>query len=276
MTQTQMLEGVPLETYLRDSRLSTHLMSKFADQGPRMFIMLSASMVPPKEQTEEQRMGQMFEDIVQGRPPDLSGFAVRPKGMKFNEGSAKDPTTGKGWKAARDAEGKKIVDQEDLDAIQWMHESFLENEQAMDTIRHAKKQVSMQLDGTSQFGFKSRPDYLLDSMGTFVEVDLKTCSSLNVITSGRQVRDYRYYCASALRRRLLRAYRPGGSEHYLLACEKQSPYRVQLVRVSDAWLDAGDRWIDDQVAQIEACARADSWPRVLSEVVDLPPPPIWL
>lgn len=270
MTKTKMLDNVSLETYLRDPRLSTHLLSRFADQGPRMFIMVSGAMIAPKEQSDEQRMGQMFEDIVQGRPPDLTRFAAKPEGMSF---ATKE---GKTWKSDQLAKGLEIIPQADLDSMQWMHESFLENEQAMDTIRHAKKQVTLYRD-VGRFGLKSRPDYLIDSLGKpLITVDLKTCSSLNVITSGRQVRDYRYHCQAALCRRLLRDRADQHTEHYLLAVEKQTPYRCQLVRIPHPWMDAGDRWIDEQIEQIEACARRDSWPRVLSEVVDLPPPPSWL
>lgn len=274
MTQIIVAENVPLETYLANPRLSTHLMSTFCDLGPRMFIMRSGKMIADKPQSDEQRIGQLFEDMVQGRAPDLSIYAVRPKGMKFNEGSAKDPTTGKGWKAAQDAAGKIIIDQDDLDAMQWMQDSFWENESAVHIVKQCKKQVTM-YQNAGMFGLKSRPDYMIPGE---LSVDLKTCSNLNQLTSGKQVREYRYYCQAALVARLMREdIEPRfATKHYLLGVEKQTPYRCQLIEVGGDWLDAGSDWIDEQVARIERCARADSWPRVEQETVSLPPVPSWL
>lgn len=270
---TEILYGEPLDKYLANPRLSTHLMSTFCDSGPRMFIMRSGNMLPDKEQTDEQRVGQMFEDLVQGRAPDMSKIVARPAGMKFNEGKKDDETSGRGWKALQDRLGMTVMEQEDLDGMRWMHESFLENSEAMEIVNHAEKQVTM-YDRSGMFGLKSRPDYVLDG---FTTVDLKTCASLNQVANGKAVREWRYHCQAALCRRLMRPlYENGNSVHYLLAVEKKMPYRCQLLRFSSDWLDRGDRWADEQIAGIEACARADSWPRVLEECRNIAPPPSWL
>lgn len=273
--------NVPMETYLSDARLGSHSLALFDDLGPRMFIMRKMQMVD-EEQSEALRFGQMFEDLVQGRAIDMSRFIVKPPGMSFSsqEGKAwRDYTAGCKIKnqdefmAALASQGKELIEQEELDNMRWMHDSFLENESAMDTIRHAVKQATIVADD-NPYGLKSRPDYMLD---TRVTVDLKTTASLGWITSGKQVRERKYYVQAALARRMLRrATVHRDTEHYLLAVEKKMPYRCQLVPITNDWLDAGDRYIDRVRAQIATCADSGMWPRVLEEIGRLPPCPSWL
>lgn len=289
MSKTIRNDDVPMDTYLAHDALGSHSLSLFADLGPRMFVMRRGKMVD-EERGEALRFGAMFEDIVQGRPLKMDSCVVKPVGMSFSSAEGKvwrNDQVGRivknddEFQAALSAIGKELIAQEDLDAMRWMHDSFMENETAVDMVKHARKQVSFFGDPKDEgpYGTKSRPDWLVTDN---LSADLKTTASLKMITSAKQVRDLRYYVQAAIARRLMfrhlseQGARSPNTEHVLLAVEKKMPYRCQIVVVSPDWLAAGDRFITDTLAQIDDCVRSGFWPRVTSDSIELPPPPSWL
>lgn len=269
---TEVVRNLPIATYHASSRLSTSKLADFADGGPRLFAMrhLRRSL-PPREQTDAMRFGQLFEDQCQGRSPDWSKYAIKPEGMSF----ATKP--GKEWRDAPERAGKEVISQSDLDDMKWMHEAVYESELACEMIRNSEAQVSMLDDFACHFGLQSRPDWINFADG--YSIDLKTCQSFDDMVRGATVRERRYHCQAELVVRLATQspeLRGTGFVSYILAVEKQTPYRCQLIEVTAPWLSAGKRWLDRQIAAVEACFVADSWPRVTEPIVQLADPPAWL
>lgn len=263
---TEVIYDMSIESYHAARHLSAHRLGDFADRGPRYYAMryLRGSL-PPREQTDAMRFGQLFEDCLSGVSTDWSKYAIKPEGMSF---ATKE---GKAWRLAN--EGKDIISQGELDDLKYMTESVSESELALSMTKRAKAQVSLRDDGACTFGLQSRPDWV--SLEENWSLDLKTTQSLGMLTSGKAVRDFRYHCQAALVRRLMGqlGFTP---EHYLLGVERIAPYRCQVIRFPQEWIDAGTRWCDAQIAGIESCIEAGEWPRVESQMVDLPPPPSWL
>lgn len=267
---TDVIRNLPIEEYHSSLRLSTSKMADFATGGPRLFAMRHIKRsLPPREQTDAMRFGQLFEDATQGREPDWSTYAVKPEGMSF---ATKD---GKAWRSEH--EGKQIISQLELDTLKWMTESVIESEYACSLIRASEQQVSLTDDFACQLGLQARPDWLNFRDG--YSLDLKTCQTLCDITSGSSVREYRYHCQAEIVVRLAcqsAELRTPTFAPYLIAVEKSAPYRCQVVEISTAWLVPARRWVNEQIDGIDKCVLSGEWPRVTEQVVQLPEPPTWL
>lgn len=208
-----------------------------------------------------QRGGDTFAETVMVAPPGHDGRTVQ----------------GKAWKAAADASGKPIIDQQDYRDMLVMSERVRESpywplievctQQA--TLRGHAYGVRIQarpdwlcLDGHEQTGF--RP----------FTIDLKTSKDLNDLSSREGVISLGYHTQSAITRRLMRAYLEGRGEdpetdHYLFVVEKCYPHRNALLRLNPEVLDYGDVYLEKYGQKLAACIASDTWPYALPEIIEI-------
>lgn len=262
-----------MSDYLASPELSSHKLGDFATRGPRWYAMMHVAkrgaVSGPK--SDAFIFGDLFESLVQGRALSLDHLVLQPPGLHKGEGARARAAA---WKAAN--AHRTVVTQEELDDLRYMHEALLDSKRACELITACAQQVTLRSGG-----LKSRPDWAcvdgheLTAYAPF-SVDLKTCQSIEQISSGRAVRDYKYHVQASMVQRLQREHSGTDTVHYLLAVEKTPPYRVQVVRMTQEWLDIGHDWADRQIAAIRECERRGEWPRVMDEETVIAPPPRWL
>jgi hypothetical protein len=266
----------PIDAYHASKALTHSKLRDYSSKGARYFASRHVTRTtPPSESTEAQVMGQLFEDIVQGRSFDRDAYAVKPDDMTFAT------KIGKAWKAEQLAAGKRIVTGDDLADMEEMRVALEENDAAVQLIRGCHKQVTLTVDcaGTPE-GLAARPDWVsfdgcaLSGFSAY-SLDLKTTIALRKLTNGRGVLEWGYHSQAALVRHLMRAHGRTDTVHFLLACEKKRPYRCQVIAIPPAWLDLGWQWCERQLSKLTKHYASGSWPRVDSEIVELPPPPTW-
>lgn len=263
---------IPLDTYHQSPQLSTSKLSDYAKRGPRFFAMRHVSRTSSGfESSEAQIFGQRFENLLCDQEELDGRFAIKPEGMSFAT------VDGKAWRAAQ--VGKTIVKAEDVEAMNGMRESFLENESAVALVRAAKLQATIRAPYAGTPGIQSRPDWLLLDGCPLTgyepaTIDLKTTISLAKMVSGRGVLDYAYHAQGALCRETLRC-NGIAARSYLIACEKVKPYRCQVIEVTTPWLDCGWQWCERQLGRLAVHYASGDWPRVERELVQLGEPPPW-
>jgi hypothetical protein len=267
---------VSLEEYHSSKYISSSKLKDFSSRGPRFF---AAKHVTGKAKsdpdTDAKVFGQIFEDAVNGVPVDMSRYVLKPEGMEFRSKENKK------WRDDHLAAGCFIVEPDDLERMHSMQESLRGNETALDLLRGAKAQGTLRMSYPGVPGLQSRPDWInligpLTSGYTQATIDLKTCISINGMSSGRDVQKWSYHVQAAIVRELVRAVTGNDVRCYLLAVEKSLPFRCQVVEVTPEWLDAGWRWCERQLGKLAGHFERNEWPRVERELVALPPPPPWI
>lgn len=267
---TEIVRGESIDDYHAHPAVSSSGLHDFVTRGPRFF---AARYVTNRRrepnQTEAMLFGQAFEDMLQ-RPREWSSlYAVKPAGMKF---STKE---GKAWKESCKL---PVLAEEDVEKMREMVESIEENETALALMRASEQQVTLRSDSWSPIpGLQSRPDYFssdgcLESGFQPFTLDLKSTIILNKLTSGRGVIQHGYHRQAAIARELMPT---SLSRHFLLAVEKCTPHRCQVIEVGCDWLDAGWRWCEAALARLAKCYETGEWPRVEQEMVSLPDCPPW-
>jgi hypothetical protein len=271
-----MVFDMPMPDYLASPLVSTHKIKDFAERGAHYYARRHVARTSqPSEDSEALTFGALFEDIIQGRGFDKTAYVVKPEGMTFKT------KEGKAWrKEALDA-GKRIVTGDELADMEAMREALEENETAIALIRDCQKQVTLQAPYAGVPGLISRPDWMsvdgcpLSGFAPY-SVDLKSTMTLAKLASGRGVIDYRYDAQAAIVRRLMRQLLgTSDTQHFLLACEKRSPFRCQVIAFTPDWLDVGWQWCERHLTRLATHYERGSWPRVDSEMIALPPPPPW-
>lgn len=265
---------LPLGAYHARDYASHSKLSDLAKRGAAYYHAVHVAKTEQRDPpTPDMVFGQRFEDAVQ-RPGDfVVEHVVRPDGLDLR---TKD---GKEWKAK--ADGKTIIDADEWAKIVAMNNAIKGNYTAMDMIAACKAQPTITSTWQGLPGVQARPDWLsIDGCAytgfrPFV-LDLKTTSELSRLTSGKAVIDYGYFRQMGMASNLLRDNGVIDVACYLLAVEKQRPYRCQVIEVTTPWLDRGWQWSTRMLDKLADHYARNEWPRVECEAVELPEPPPWV
>lgn len=263
------IEGLGIGEYHQSARLSASKLKAFDSRGPRYFHQRFVSRTLPAERSDAFAFGQAFEDLLQRPRTWQEGYAIKPEGL---DGRTKE---GKAWLAEN--RDRPVLSAFDVRALTEMAEAVLEHELAKQLIAASAVQLTVTADLLGTPGLQSRPDWLCregvsaSGFRPFV-LDLKTCESLDKLRSGRGVIEYGYDVQGALARLCLNANGVADAAVYLLAVEKQTPHRVQVLELSRSFLDRGERIALETCERIARCMARDEWPRCESAVEVLEPP----
>lgn len=256
-----------LDAYHKSSRISASKIKAFRSGGPRLYYERYVARTRAAEQSEAMVLGQAFEDALLQTPLYAKRYAVKPDGMNF---ATKE---GKAWKAAH--EDRVILRADEHQVIGRMVAHVLEHPVASVMVETASQQVTATSDYEGLPGLATRPD-LCDLEGPAVTdwepytLDLKTTADMGSFV--RQAFTLGYDVQAALARHVLRANGITPCRHYLLAVEKQAPYRVQLFRLSAGTLYVGERSMLEALDGIARCFASGEWPLTPAQVVELDPP----
>ncbi len=262
------LPDVSLREYHDSPILSHSKLRNFAARGPRFFYERHVTgTLKYDDGSAAMAVGTAFETMLCS-PRDFDRtFAMKPEGMTFTT------TEGKAWRDAQLKAGKEIVKEEDLAMMRGMRDALLESRVVKPILELCTQQVTIRIGDLLQ----ARPDFLLlggmDISGYRpLVVDLKTTKDLDDVTTSRAIWNYGYHQQAACARMCLADNGYPDAACFLLAIEKQYPYRSRLVELSPRYLDMGEAWVRTQLAAIEACRAANDWPRSDDTILTIDPP----
>lgn len=216
---------------------------------------------------KEFAFGRLFEDrLCKGREWFESATSIRPDGLDLRT------KEGKEW--AKSQAGRIAVTADDARMIEDMVAAIMEIPEAATIVTEWRQQVTLDAE-INGIRVQCKPDFLLIVGEQALTVNLKTCASLDKLTSGKSIADFGYHTSMGLERIIARANGLEICQCFDLAVEKSYPSKAALIELSPMFVDIGEyevtRWLDE----LAACIATDTWPRSRETRFTAEPPP-WL
>lgn len=256
----------PISEYHADSAVTHSKLSDYRSKGAGYFaaryVAKTLERQPP---TAAMLLGQLAEDVVQDR--DLIAIAVKPHGMKGNT------KAGKAW--LEEHEPHRVVSEPDWLAARAMAEAVESNSVAQALIEGAMQQPEargvFQL-GPKPFDIQCRPDWYGEGCAATefrpYTLDLKSTVDFAGFMRGYVVRKFSYDMQAGFINWVLESHDVAPHLHYLIAVEKEIPYRCCVVDISGPAMLAKGAVLDALVSLSGNYAAAE-WPNVPEELVTL-------
>jgi hypothetical protein len=262
----EILRDEPIDVYHAAKAISSSKVKLFQESGPAA---LAAYLRGEYERpdTKAFAVGRFLDTLLTG-DDWAQRYIIKPEGI---DGRTKQ---GKEWLAKAEADGLEVVSLEDAAWARDAREAIMAIPAAADAIENAIAQVSFRakLDEWS-FAVQSRPDWWVEDglARTCFEPlfpDLKTTADLPGIIEGRSIFKYGYDMQAALVRMTAGACGVMPTHHELICVTKKIPAQACVVLLTEEWLKIGERRVRGLLSRIDACARANHWPRVAEPVVE--------
>jgi len=176
------------------------------------------------------------------------GGPINPK-----TGNAYGPTSQAFQRWADEQEGE-VIDQKTADQARILADAVADHLVAQDLFWGGWAEGTIRID-TSNPRMQARIDYYKPGM----IIDLKTCQNLTFFEY--DARRYGYLYQLAFYRDIVRrAADSTAQDVYLVAVEKQPPYRVGVWHICDDVLDAYEGYNRDAIADMRRCIETGTWP----------------
>ena len=252
-----------------------------------------------KERTKALDEGAGFDCLLFDGDDEFSRkFALKPDTYPGEKGESKwngNANYCKAWSAARDAEGKIVLDSDAWSKFVLMRQAIQQHPAAMAIINQSVSQLTFRLN-SAKFGFEvqtrpdlfskdpiSRPEFGLDSQGLPFFCDLKTTANFSDWfdpidptdhRAGSPVYKFGYHRQAGLCQWV--AHKDlGKSHHFLMVVEKAEPYRVGIIELGADYLNLGWDAVEADLKNLAACRLTKIWPGSPQSVIKLQPPQ-WL
>ena len=196
--------------------------------------------------------------ILEGRDVYESRFAV---------GGPVNPKTGKPygrrtktWREWAEAQASPVLSLDEADLIEQMACGVAMNDAAVELLLYGRAEgvVRAEVAGTA---CQARIDWTHPHRGI---VDLKTTRDLDRFEY--DARDYRYVHQMAFYRAVLAEVIAAPVPVWLVAVEKQEPFRCGVWRVADEALGRARRAVEVAIRRLARCRRDDLWPTGYEEI----------
>jgi len=183
-------------------------------KSPLLYLKRYVQKLMPNEPTEAMEFGTALHMYALEPEEFQKTFIVKPENIDFRT------KEGKAWKA--DNEDKKTLTQKELSLIEWLIESAYRRLNETDLLKDAKeyKEVVITHIDDDFFKFKGKMDWLLEYPGRIINVDLKTCNSLEDDKLVKTIKDFGYDLSMAFYDWLLRLQFNKPVNSYLLFVDK--------------------------------------------------------
>ena len=242
--------------------------------------------IPKEEQTDALRLGCAIDTLVTVSVEQFDAeYVIKPEGMSFAT------TVGKDWKKAH-CQGKGVISWDEWQMMQRLHAAILAHPRYPVLIHpRIKSQVTVRKPTTKYgTGLQSRPDWLsLEpcalSEGRKYSVNLKTTadwsdwfneSDPGGPQEGKPIYNYGYHRQAALDGWVLfQSPDVGETAHFLMVAEKEEPFRVGIVQMSETYLEAGWHETEFDLLRLQECIEKNEWPNGPADIVPINPPK-WL
>lgn len=228
-------------------------------RSPRLYRDRMDGLLPEKD-SDALRFGTLFHMAVLEPGKYDQAVAVKPEGMSF---ASKE---GKAWK--EDHAGREIISCADSARIDCMRTRMPEEVAAMLVSGKSEVTVRNKLGG---FDAQCRADHW-DAPGRML-YDLKTIGAIE--KAEREIYARGYHIQGQFYRRLIEAETGTMPTLRLIFAESAPPYRWRVVQLDVDFQMIADQAIDDALAELAECERADKW-EDRDDLHLVASPPSWL
>lgn len=270
-----------LAAYHADPAVSNGKIRDFDQLGPKGFYLRHVRHEAPRKDAAALMAGRAFETFL-FEPRLFDGhFAVKPQGCNFTK------PEWKAWKKEQEAARRTIIDRDDFLAFEHMAAAVHDCGSARSLLEGCAAQPTWRTDWPGLPGLQSRPD-MANLAGCPISdfrpytVDLKTTRSLNELVEqkraadipvgGRSLIRYGYHTQAATVRMSSGV---GDLVHYLIVAEKAFPCRAIVLELPPVFVDIGERWVIEKIAELADHYQSDHWPLTREDLIVVQPP-AWL
>lgn len=264
--------GVPLPLYLGDTcgmpSISRSGLWEIETRSPAHYFATSY-LNPhrvPDEQTDALRLGAAVHTLILEPEDFLARHVVRPEGIDFR---TKD---GKAWRAEQESEGRTILTLAEWRMIRGVEDAIKAHPLARRAFEASAPEVTLTLkDPETGVWLKARPDALPTEPRRFpFSVQLKTTQDAGPVAFQRSVWSYGYHLGAAMEIDMLAMLgwhdNPGA---LLVAVEKEPPFAVSLLRLSDEAIAWGRHQYRRALRRFADCLAAGKWPAYAEDVTEI-------
>lgn len=262
ITHDGIYRGVDIETYHSDPTLFGSDFS-ISSSGLRQVLdrpsaYWAFSPYNPKRfqrpEKDEFNFGQAAHTLLLGEDGFAEKYVLRP--AEFSDFRSKDA---RAWRDEQIATGKKILKQEEIDAIKHIRDRLAGMEIIRNGLLNGRIERSI-FHKRGNIWMKARPDVIPGSSGDIV--DLKTTASIDSESLSRSVANYGYYIQAGFMRHVMRAVLGADSfqSFSFVFVEKTPPYDVRIMQLKDVDIDLGEKQTLAGLEVISECLKRNEWP----------------
>lgn len=218
------------------------------------------------EDTDALRIGAAVHTLILEPDEWHERYLVRTESL---DGRTKE---GKAWKAEAETSGRKIVGYADWCMVRGVTAAVKEHPLARRAFEASAPEVTLTLkDSETGVWLKARPDALpRDARRLPFSVQLKTTQDASPAAFAKSVWGYGYHLGAAMEIDMLAMLgwhdNPGA---LLIAVEKEPPYAVSLLRLSDEAVAWGRHQYRRALRRFADCLAAGKWPAYADTVTEI-------
>jgi hypothetical protein len=220
----------------------------------------------PQEDTDALRLGAAVHTLILEPETWLAQHVVKPEGMTF---TTKD---GKAWRAEQEEAGRTILTPAEWRMVMGVEEAVKAHPLARRAIAESASEVTIAMqDAETGVWLKARPDALPhDPRRMPFSVQIKTTLDASPAAFSRSVWSYGYHLGAAIEIDMLAMLGWHDNPGYLLiAVEKEPPFAVTLVRLSDDAVGWGRTQYRRALRRFADCLAAGKWPAYSDAVTEV-------
>lgn len=293
------IPNLPIEQYhAHEAQTNTKL--KIFRESPLLYKRTFHDKVVTRATSEALKEGAGFDCLLFDGELDFQRkYVTKPPTYVNADGETKPWNMGanvcKAWVAAREAEGRTVLEVDAWSRFVLMREAIRKNPLASALLSQGEPQLTFRMK-SQKFGMEvqvrpdwfskepiERPELGLTSGGLPYMVDLKTTVDFGDWWDPIDPTDHRqsspvwkfgYHRQGGFAQWV--AHKDvGKTAHFLLISEKEEPFRVGIICLSGEYLDVGWAAVEGDLQRLKACRTANVWPGSPEGVLTINPPS-WL
>lgn len=264
--------GVPMERYLGNAcpgpSISRSGLWTIESKSPAHYW--AGSYLNPDriedEETNALRIGAAVHALILEPDTWLAQHVVKPEGMSF---ATKD---GKAWRAEQEDAGRTILSLAEWRMVRGVEDAVKAHPLARRAIAASASEVTLTMrDPETGVWLKARPDALPHEPGRMpFSVQIKTTQDASPSAFSKSVWNYGYHLGAAIEIDMLSHLGWHDAPGYLLiAVEKEPPFAVSLLRLSDEAIAWGRHQYRRALRRFADCLATGKWPAYAEDVTEI-------
>lgn len=220
-----------------------------------------------QEDTPALKLGRAIHMAVLQPGEFMEHYALEPEGINRRTNAGKEQ-----WAAfLQENEGKEVLSKDEWDQVKAIYKSVYT--EVGDYFSNAETEVPLFWDDPrTGIRCKCRVDAIYATRVRTMVIDLKTTTDASTDAFTRDAIRYGYHVQAAHYLNGIKAARPElkNLEWWFVAVEKREPYAANVIKISDAMLDAGQFKLMELMDKLDDCMRTDTYPGYGENVMELP------
>jgi hypothetical protein len=295
------IRNMPMSEYHDHDAVSSSKLAVFRE-SPLLYKRTFIDRVVTKASSAALREGAGFDCCLFDGPEAFAAtYVCKPPTYTDAKTGEVKPWNGnsnvcKAWLAAAEAQNKVVLDSDAIARFALMREAIRKHPLASALLSQGEPQVTFRREAQKFGGLEVqvRPDWFseqpievpelsLSSGGRPYLLDLKTTADFgdwfdpidpHGPKQGKPVWTYGYHRQAGFAQWVVHK-DVGETAHFLLVVEKDEPYRVGIIQLSNDYLDLGWAAVEGDLTRLAACRATNTWPGSPESVLVLKPP-LWL